>query len=251
MQRTHRRSPTLGLSHNESRGIMQARPWTTTIASAAALLALAGCATSPAPAPVESDQIDWDIAVTRTAFHRSDSLMEQRYNPWTHEIFIYGEEDSAQPVPDENLTTGIEWLCDQLDRDNEPMGARRLTLELIAREAVNAVLLPTMSEEFREANSALLTQASHFPADGESPAQEALDAVESLRGELHGEWLELWDAQSELEQEVFTLEGARAAQEALADRCDVPVDNIDIADVPGDPRAQPALVGRPSSPEVD
>lgn len=238
-----------GPSHTESRGIMRTRPWTTTIAGAAALLMLAGCSSESPLDGVESRQIDWDVAVTRTAILFGHDNGLQFYSPWTNEIVDRLNHESTEPVTDQIIDDGLELLCSYFEAAvDDPALAQeaRLPLRFAVREAVNAVVLNSASEGFREQRD---VWHKNHPAivGGSQLPQEAVDAFDVLSTDYYDEWLELRELELELEQQVSTLESARDAESAIAERCDVPAGSFDFTDTPVYP-PYPALVDEPMGP---
>ncbi len=223
---------------------MQTRPWTQALIGTAAMVVLAGCS-SPSSSAEEPEpgEIDWDVAVTRTALISGIDPADGTYNPWQHEVVDFSEANPNVPLSDEHLEAGLELLCKQLDHgDSDPIAS--LYLGTVAQEAVHGAVLATASEEFRTANSVLLVQASQLA--GGDPPQEVQDAIDAMTGDLNEEWAELYELQTKLEEEVFSVEGAKAAQAAVAERCDVTIDDDDVVNDPA-PRFSPSLVHPPQT----
>lgn len=217
---------------------------TRTFAAVAALAAvgLAGCTsddgTSTEPAPGE---IDYDVAVTRTAVLYAIASEGLEFNPWTGTVMDRDSDGAQQEVSEELTTQGMETLCEWARSDEDgPMG--ELYLSAIAQEAAYGAVIASASEEFREAYGVLwLGQVYGAPEDDQAASVRA-DAMDQLDGELHDEWVELWEQMETLEDQVLTVEGAQSAQAAAAERCDVddPAPVTEAAQlVNGRPMSQP------------
>src|SRR5690554_121515 len=138
---------------------MRTRSLTQALVGTAALLALAGCNSSSTAVESDPGELDWDVAVTRTAFLFGISPADGAYDPWQHGIVDFSDDNATRPATDEVFETGLEWLCDNFQAtDASPMA--RIYVDAVAQEAAHAAVLATASDEFREANSVMFVQGS-------------------------------------------------------------------------------------------
>lgn len=227
---------------------MRTHSWTKVLIGAAALVALAACNSSPS-VETEPGQIDWDMAVTRTAFDiGADRVNDtdsghRAYSPWSHEVFEISGEEPGEPASVEHLETGLEFLCGEIEHGEQWLV--RSLLGYVVRDAVHGAVLASASDEFREANHVLFVY--EVTSRGGDVSQEVDDAWNVMTGDLHEEWVELYALQTELQQEVDTLEGTQAAHSAVAERCNFTINEADVVDSPAE-RVGPILVRQPGAP---
>ncbi|WP_062134481.1 hypothetical protein [Demequina aestuarii] len=220
---------------------MGARSWRYAIAGTAAVLVAAGCSSSTASVEPEPGELDYDIAVTRTAVQFAATPGELEYNPWAHEMIELGGDFGTVRITDELEQSGLDILCGSIAGGGM---SESYYFGAVAQEAVHGAVLASASKEFRDSYSAFAVSLGQADSRDEDGGEPDLDAFASLTDELMDEWVELYEMQVALEQEALTVEGARAAQAAASERCGVTLDDADVTDEPAAP-INPRLLSEP------
>ncbi|WP_203652824.1 hypothetical protein [Demequina activiva] len=214
--------------------------------SAFALVALAACSSSAAPVEPEPGELDYDIAVTRMAIAYDSTEGGMVYNPWTNEVTDREDPGMAAGVSSEVIEGGLDILCDLIDSADDESVPERWYYGAVAQRAVNGAVVASASDEFREAYGIYYLASTGRQATEDAAARQE-QAAAALRGDLNGEWVELFELQTTLERQAMTVEGAQAAQGAIYGRCELDLPQEDVAGEPAQP-VDPWALSPPAQP---
>lgn len=210
-------------------------PWHRHLLASAAvgavtLLTLAGCS---GPDPLselepEPGQLDYDIAVSRAAITYGLNGGLIPWDPWIKLDADQLAGNTPHHLEDSDFEEGLDVLCAPFGRDPDKSSPHEFQLGVIGNEVIRGALVSQASPEFRQAASAVFT--ADFDFDGEPGAYDR--ALDLLATDFYDEWVDLYALQEKFYEEVFTVEGAQAAEAVLAERCEYDLPSAEVTTDP-------------------
>lgn len=187
----------------------------------------------PAPEPLPPlepapGQIDYDIAVSRAAITHGLNGGLIPWDPWIKLDADQLAGNTPHHLEDSDFEEGLDVLCAPFGRDPDKSSPHEFQLGVIGNEVIRGALVSQASPEFRQAASAVFTANVDF--DGEPGAYDR--ALDLLATDFYDEWVDLYALQEKLYEEVFTVEGAQAAEAVLAERCEYDLPSAEVTTDP-------------------
>lgn len=178
-------------------------------------------------------ELDFEIAVTRSALDHASFSPDAVYDPWSRQFVDLTRGKPIDVSMDQQLEVGLDYVCSTVDADQmDPL--RRVTVDAVVHVAIGGAVISSASEDFRDAYAVFFRSKPNLTNLDDEQLKVATDANDLLATDLRDEWVELYELQESLRQDHFTLESAQQAQLKLAERCGVTL--ADAAIEEGEPQ---------------